>query len=308
MDHNHNTKFNDTKIKNNNFNLSGPVNLRQDNCSIPFDSSIVKPINQVSITRDSNKSQQLVPDTNSTLAYTAHGVNSNMANKPAKRCILNSVINPAKTKYSPHALYFKRHKQSKESPYGTSGSNESSGGSKSQNPKPTICNDYTSNSLQSNSGMDSHSSNPSNPAIATINVSDKKFSLSDEKQLEPTYREKKETQNPDPLSIIQDYGIKDPRPIEIPLKRPSQKLQESMVASSPSRGSVLTNPQGGRFGSSLNNSNTQEQFPLKPGKAIQVFKGVLTEYEKGEILNYREIYCVGEKATHKKVGLGLLIS
>lgn len=71
MDTHHNTKLNDTKIKNSNFNLSGPVNLRQENGPMAFDTAVIKPSNQVSITRDSNKSQQLVPDTNSTLAYTA---------------------------------------------------------------------------------------------------------------------------------------------------------------------------------------------------------------------------------------------
>ena len=63
--------------------------------------------------------------------------------------------------------------------------------------------------------------------------------------------------------------------------------------SSPSRGSVLTNPQqpgGGRFGSDLNHCDAKETFPMKPGKAMSIFKNILTEYEKGEILNYREIY------------------
>lgn len=40
-------------------------------------------------------------------------------------------------------------------------------------------------------------------------------------------------------------------------------------------------------------------MPLKPGKAIQIFKNFLTEYEKGEILNYREIYYAGENTTQK---------
>ena len=86
--------------------------------------------------------------------------------------------------------------------------------------------------------------------------------------------------------------------------KPIQKLQESLITvSSPSRGSVLTNPQqpGGRFGSSLNNSNTQDSYPLKPGRAIQLFKTVLTDYETAEILNFREIYYVGENASSKKV-------
>lgn len=86
------------------------------------------------------------------------------------------------------------------------------------------------------------------------------------------------------------------------------KLKENVAASSPSRGSVLTNPQqpGGRFGSELNNSNVPESFPLKPGKAMAIFKNILSEYEKGEILNYREIYCVGEHAANQKVTLSAL--
>ena len=76
LDQQHNTKFNDTKVKAANFNLSGPVNLRQEGGSIPFDSALNKVQHQISIARDSNKSQQLVPDTNSTLAYTAACVSS----------------------------------------------------------------------------------------------------------------------------------------------------------------------------------------------------------------------------------------
>lgn len=217
-------------------------------------------------------------------------------------------MNPQNNKYSPHTLYFKRHKKSKESPYGTSGSNESSNGSRSLNPsKPSFGNDYAmSNSFNTNSRIDSNSSNPSNPsnpsniAIGGVNLLENiRYTGSDEKHLEPTHREKEPKLAPLPsnVKIIEEYGETKEKPIleqkKPTINKPSQKLQDSMVTgSSPSRGSVLTNPQqpGGRFGSSLNNSNTQETYPLKPGKAIQVFKNVISEYEKGEILNYREIY------------------
>jgi hypothetical protein len=36
---------------------------------------------------------------------------------------------------------------------------------------------------------------------------------------------------------------------------------------------------------------------LKPGQAIKVYKDSLTEFEKGEILGFWEIYCIGEKAS-----------
>lgn len=319
MDQQHNAKLNDPKIRSTNFNLSGPVNLRQENISVPFDSSMMKAQNQVSITRDSNKSQQLVPDTNSTLAYTAVWVSTGIgqAKPSANMCILGSVSKPADTKYSPHTLYFKRHKKSKESPYWTSGSGDSNIESGNKNQRESgYNNDYAiPNSNDSNSRVDSDGSNAPCIAVGKVTLNDKtkyntNYNVSDEK----TYREKpkleKETVK---VNIIQDYGEKEKQVLEE--KKPNlnvkvpHKLHESVVtASSPSRGSVLTNPQqpGGRFGSSLNNSNTQDNYPLKPGKAIQMFKSVLTEYERGEILNYREIYWVGEGAVGNKIKGSLL--
>ena len=47
-------------------------------------------------------------------------------------------------------------------------------------------------------------------------------------------------------------------------------------------------------GNSVN--ETQKEFPLKPGAAIKVYGDLLTDFEKGEILGYWEIYCVGEKS------------
>lgn len=317
LDQHHNAKFNDTSIKKANFNLSGPVNLRQDAGSIPFDSTVRMPQQQVSMARDSNKSQQLVPDTNSTLAYTAACVSSNKNNANGSannRWILGGINNPGKTKYSPHALYFKRHKKSKESPYCTSGSNESSNGSKSMNPsKPSFNNDYNlqNSSNSNNSRVGSNSSNPSQNAAGVVNLHERRVTASAEKHLEPIQRERiyKTEVQPQNVQIIEDYGGNKEIPTveqkKVSIKKPPQKLQDSNVtASSPSRGSVLTNPQqpGGRFGSSLNNSNS-ENLPLKPGKAIQIFKNVLTDYERGEILNYREIYWVGEHAAPKKVNI-----
>jgi hypothetical protein len=142
--------------------------------------------------------------------------------------------------------------------------------------------------------------------------------------LEISYREKGQKIKPIPakkLKLVAGYGekekeIKVKQPTQVLEEKktnlnpkPNQKLQDSMLTgSSPSRGSVLTNPQqpGGRFGSSLNNSNTQESYPFKPGKAIQLFKNILTEYEKGEILNYREIFYAGEHAGVKKLKGSLL--
>jgi hypothetical protein len=127
---------------------------------------------------------------------------------------------------------------------------------------------------------------------------ERKYSTSYKISAENNYREKpKVEKDMAKVKIIEDYGAKEQQVLEekktvLNTKAP-HKIHESVVtASSPSRGSVLTNPQqpGGRFGSSLNNSNTQDNYPLKPGKAIKMFKNVLTEYEKGEILNYREIY------------------
>lgn len=68
MDQSHNSKYAEKKTNTANFNLSGPVNLR-DIPSIPFD-TLVLSNKHATIARDANKSQQMIPDTNSTLAYT----------------------------------------------------------------------------------------------------------------------------------------------------------------------------------------------------------------------------------------------
>lgn len=207
----------------------------------------------------------------------------------------------------------KRNKKNKQSPYCTSGSNESSNGSKSLVPKRQLQKQeyqlpVSSNSNGSRAGSDI--SNPSNNATGVVNLHpSRRFTNSEEKHLEITHRERVEKNavvdeninkteyRATNVQIIEDYGpAKDGLIVDqkkAVAKPPPQKLQDSLVtASSPSRGSVLTNPQqpGGRFGSSLNNSNTQDIYPLKPGKAIQMFKNVLSDYERGEILNYREIY------------------
>ena len=57
-----------SNVNKSNFNLSGPVHVR-DGKSMPFDSTILR-ADQANLIRDTNKSQQLVFDTNSTLAYT----------------------------------------------------------------------------------------------------------------------------------------------------------------------------------------------------------------------------------------------
>lgn len=166
--------------------------------------------------------------------------------------------------------------------------------------KPSFSNDYAlqNSSNSNNSRIGSDSSNPSQNAIGVVHLNDRRATGSAEKHLEPIQRERIYKTDPQPqnVQIIEDYGGPKEIPVveqkKVSVSKPHKKLQDSGVTvSSPSRGSVLTNPQqpGGRFGSSLNNSNS-ENLPLKPGKAIQIFKNVLTEYERGEILNYREIY------------------
>lgn len=169
------------------------------------------------------------------------------------------------------------------------------------------------------------SNNSNGSQLATLPISDEpKFTGSAEKHLEISYREKNPKIKPPQvkkLKPVEDYHGKQkekeaPKEMQVLEEKktnlnpkPNQKLQDSLLTgSSPSRGSVLTNPQqpGGRFGSSLNNSNTQDSYPYKPGKAIQLFKGILTEYEKGEILNYREVYYAGEHAGTKKLKGSLL--
>jgi hypothetical protein len=68
---NSNGKVPNSVTNHTNFNLSGPVNVRQDSIHNPFDPTVLQHSQKASIVRDSNKSQQLIPDTNSTLAYTA---------------------------------------------------------------------------------------------------------------------------------------------------------------------------------------------------------------------------------------------
>lgn len=103
-----------SNVNKSNFNLSGPVHVR-DGKSMPFDSTILR-AHQAHLARDTNKSQQLVFDTNSTLAYTGWVLSSKLNSNFAKvknnlnRWILESVVKPQKTKFSPHELYFKRQK------------------------------------------------------------------------------------------------------------------------------------------------------------------------------------------------------
>lgn len=103
-----------SNVNKSNFNLSGPVHVR-DGKSMPFDSTILR-AHQAHLARDTNKSQQLVFDTNSTLAYTGWVLSSKLNSNFTKvknnlnRWILESVVKPQKTKFSPHELYFKRQK------------------------------------------------------------------------------------------------------------------------------------------------------------------------------------------------------
>ena len=46
-------------------------------------------------------------------------------------------------------------------------------------------------------------------------------------------------------------------------------------------------------------------WPLKPGKAIKTFHETLTDYEKGEILDFKQVWCVGEKCQTKIKGSSL---
>ena len=260
--------------------------------------------------------------------------------------------NPQKTKYSPHALYFKRNKKSKQSPYGSSESKKSSNGS-SVNQPSSGNDDYGKDHSISIQIRNTEKSLPNQPFKAgpnNINIKKRKLIGSDKKvvgnnkdvgphntivtdSVEP---QPKVTKQPPNVKIMESFSAKSKNlepvkpysdgitstaepAIEVNLNpggkiKPSQKLHESLVTvSSPSRGSVLTNPQqpGGRFGSSLNNSNlnnsnTQDSYPLKPCRAIQIYKNVLSDYETAEILNFREIYYVGENAASKKIKGSLL--
>ena len=44
---------------------------------------------------------------------------------------------------------------------------------------------------------------------------------------------------------------------------------------------------------------TDSSFPLKPGRAIRTYSDKLTDYEKGEILDYKQIWFVGHECTDK---------
>lgn len=45
----------------------------------------------------------------------------------------------------------------------------------------------------------------------------------------------------------------------------------------------------------------KKTWPMKPGYCIKTFAEQLTEYEKGEILQYRKIYFVGTKVADNKI-------
>ena len=199
-------------------------------------------------------------------------------------------------------MYFKKHKKNTQSPYCTSGSYESSNEKKSlMSNKAGIEREQAMRPINKSNNSRYESDSP-DPPIKTAGITNLRVKpeLSNDKKEPEVVQKVKENDTLDAhetLQIIEDYGDTQEKPavekVAAKVIKPSQKLENSMLTvSSPSRGSVLTNPQqpGGRFGSSLNNSNTQDQYPIKPGKAMQIFKNVLTEHERREILDYREIY------------------
>lgn len=200
FDQQHSGKIHDDKSKTSNFNFSGPVNVKQDINSMPFGIKNLNASQKVSITRDSNKSQQLIPDTNSTLDYTAAWISSNIGagiqNAGNKKVVLENIANPKTAKHSPRNVLIRKQKKSRESNYHPSGSKQSSNWSKSVNPsKPSIENEYsvknTSNSNCSKFGSSS-ASNPSNNETDSGNVKHlRKHNKSEEKHLEATHREMK---------------------------------------------------------------------------------------------------------------------
>ena len=121
FDQHHNGKIQEEKSKITNFNLSGPVNVKQEINSIPFGLKNFNASQKVSITRDSNKSQQFIPDTNSTLDYTAVCITSNVGhvlnNTSNNKGVVESATNPTSTKHSPHDVYIRKQKRSRESQY-----------------------------------------------------------------------------------------------------------------------------------------------------------------------------------------------
>ena len=154
---------------------------------------------KVSITRDSNKSQQFIPDTNSTLDYTAVWVSSNIGGPlnitTNNKGVLESVTNPTTTKHSPHDIYIRKQKKSRESQYGISGSQKSSNGSKSMNPsKPSMAGEWViNNTINSNWSRfgSSSNSNPSNNDGSRNSKFKRSINKSEEKHLESTQREVK---------------------------------------------------------------------------------------------------------------------
>ncbi len=50
------------------------------------------------------------------------------------------------------------------------------------------------------------------------------------------------------------------------------------------------------------NYTEEPEFPLKPGKAIKTFNNILSDYEKGEILDYKSVWYVGENCEGKIKG------
>ena len=68
----------------------------------------------------------------------------------------------------------------------------------------------------------------------------------------------------------------------------------------------MTNPQGSSHGGRLHVYNTvsnstfdNRELPMWPGQAIKHFKHLLNDFEKGEILGFKEIYFIG--STDQKI-------
>ena len=65
---------------------------------------------------------------------------------------------------------------------------------------------------------------------------------------------------------------------------------------SDSRKEVQSHPMSPESSNPQQPSFPKKTWPMKPGYCIKTFAKELTEYEKGEILQYRKVYFVGSKA------------
>jgi hypothetical protein len=122
------------------------------------------------------------------------------------------------------------------------------------------------------------STKESQPEVKTIN------NLNESKSEAKTARQKKPSNT---IKTLEAGGGKNLKLNQSAVNEINKTLQQLKSCRSPN-GSASTNPQAPKTVQS-----EKPEFPMGAGKALKLFMTKLSDYEKGEILDYRQVYFLG---------------